>query len=114
MGQLWKAFPTSLARLAEEISLTLGESVGFRPEDVPLVEGDYVGPGYGRYSAGADHAMRAMAEKEGILLDPVYTGKAFAGLLDLVDNGRFGAGEHVIFLHTGGSPAVWAGVEPGS
>jgi 1-aminocyclopropane-1-carboxylate deaminase/D-cysteine desulfhydrase-like pyridoxal-dependent ACC family enzyme len=56
----------------------------------------------------ARHAIIILAQMEGILLDPVYTGKAFAGLLDLVLNQTFSPDEHVIFLHTGGLPALWA------
>jgi L-cysteate sulfo-lyase len=108
VGKLWKAFPRSLARLTEEICRALGANKAFRPDQVPIIEGEYIGSGYGRYSAGAGRAMRAMAENEGIILDPVYTGKAFAGLLDLVAKGRFGRDEQVIFLHTGGSAGVWA------
>jgi 1-aminocyclopropane-1-carboxylate deaminase/D-cysteine desulfhydrase-like pyridoxal-dependent ACC family enzyme len=48
------------------------------------------------------------ARTEGILLDPVYTGKAFGGMLDLIENGRLGSNEPVIFLHTGGLPALFA------
>jgi len=47
------------------------------------------------------------ARTEGILLDPVYTGKAFAGMLDLVEKGRLGMNEPIIFLHTGGLPALF-------
>lgn len=112
VGKLWKAFPRSLARLAIEICLALGEGREFRLDDVPIIEGDYVGPGYGRYSAAAGRAMRTMAENEGIILDPIYTGKAFAGLLDLIGMRRFEREEHVIFLHTGGAPGLWAGLGP--
>ncbi|MGB5059561.1 MAG: hypothetical protein WBO48_12740, partial [Candidatus Promineifilaceae bacterium] len=53
-------------------------------------------------------AVRLLARTEGILLDPVYTGKAMAGLVDGVGNGRFTADDTVIFLHTGGFPGLWA------
>jgi 1-aminocyclopropane-1-carboxylate deaminase/D-cysteine desulfhydrase-like pyridoxal-dependent ACC family enzyme len=78
---------------------------------MPIIEGDYVGPGYAQDTVEAGRAIRTMAESEGILLDPVYTGKALAGLLDLVGKGRFGADEQVIFLHTGGTPGLWAGLQ---
>ena len=58
---------------------------------VPLIEGTYVGPGYGVRSQAADAAIRRLAESEGILLDPVYTGKAFAGMLDLCQRGTLSA-----------------------
>jgi D-cysteine desulfhydrase len=53
-------------------------------------------------------AVRLLARLEGILLDPVYTGKTMAGLLGLVARGEFGRGENVVFLHTGGAPALYA------
>ena len=53
-------------------------------------------------------SLRDLARTEGILLDPVYTAKAMAGLLDDVRRGRLGRGEAVVFLHTGGTPAVFA------
>jgi D-cysteine desulfhydrase len=53
-------------------------------------------------------AVQLFARLEGILLDPVYTGKAAAGLIDLVRKGHFKKGENVLFLHTGGSPALYA------
>jgi 1-aminocyclopropane-1-carboxylate deaminase/D-cysteine desulfhydrase-like pyridoxal-dependent ACC family enzyme len=53
-------------------------------------------------------AIYLVARTEGILLDPVYSGKAFVGLLDLLRQGRFADDEQIIFLHTGGSPALWA------
>jgi D-cysteine desulfhydrase len=53
-------------------------------------------------------AVRMLARLEGLLLDPVYTGKAMAGLIGLVRQGRFKVGEQVLFVHTGGSPALFA------
>ena len=53
-------------------------------------------------------ALRLVASTEGIILDPVYSGKAMAGLIDHVRTGRIGKGETVIFLHTGGTPALFA------
>jgi len=79
----------------------------------PLVEGDvvvdanYLGEGYGRPTDAMIEAVKIVANLEGILLDPVYTGKAMAGMIDLVRQGRFGASETVVFLHTGGTPALY-------
>jgi D-cysteine desulfhydrase len=53
-------------------------------------------------------AVKLLARSEGILLDPVYTGKTMAGLVDLVRKGYFGSDENVLFVHTGGSPALYA------
>jgi D-cysteine desulfhydrase len=52
-------------------------------------------------------AVRMLARLEGILLDPVYTGKAMAGLIDLVRRGYFDKQENILFIHTGGSPALY-------
>jgi D-cysteine desulfhydrase family pyridoxal phosphate-dependent enzyme len=108
IGKLWKGFPTSLARLAGEICEHLGVKRVFRPEEVPLLEGMYTGPRYGVPSPGGQDAIQRLARTEGVLLDPVYTGKAFGGLLDLVEKGRLGSNEPIIFLHTGGLPALFA------
>jgi D-cysteine desulfhydrase len=69
---------------------------------------DYVGPGYSIPTPEMAEAVRTFARVEGILLDPVYTGKAAAGLLDLIRKGHFKKGEKVLFLHTGGSPGLYA------
>jgi D-cysteine desulfhydrase len=69
---------------------------------------DYVGPGYSIPTEEMADAVRVFARTEGILLDPVYTGKAAAGLLDLIQKGHFEKGEKVLFLHTGGSPGLYA------
>jgi L-cysteate sulfo-lyase len=70
--------------------------------------GDYVGPGYGIPADATIEAIRLAAEHEGLLLDPVYTGKALAGLIDLCRNGLFTRDQNVVFLHTGGTPALFA------
>jgi D-cysteine desulfhydrase family pyridoxal phosphate-dependent enzyme len=67
----------------------------------------YVGDGYGVMSLAGAEAIRETARREGILLDPVYTGKAMAALFDLARGGRFRADETVIFVHTGGTPALF-------
>jgi D-cysteine desulfhydrase len=69
---------------------------------------DYVGEGYSIPTEGMVEAVKIFARTEGILLDPVYTGKAAAGLLDLIQKGYFKKGEKVLFLHTGGSPGLYA------
>jgi D-cysteine desulfhydrase family pyridoxal phosphate-dependent enzyme len=108
VGKLWKGFPASLARLAGEVCRHLGVKHVFQPGEIPLLEGVYAGPKYGIPSPGGQDAIRRLARTEGILLDPVYTGKAFAGLLDLVEKGELGSNEPIIFLHTGGLPALFA------
>ncbi len=78
------------------------------PRDAVTCLDDYVGPGYSLPTENMVEAVRMLARSEAILLDPVYTGKAMAGLIDLVRNGFFKKGKNVLFLHTGGSPALYA------
>jgi len=76
------------------------------PRDAVLCFGDYVGPGYSLPTPQMAEAVRMLARLEGILMDPVYTGKAMAGFIDLIRQGFFGQDENVLFVHTGGSPAL--------
>ncbi len=78
------------------------------PEEAVVCFGDYVGPGYSLPTPEMVEAVRLVAQTEGILLDPVYTGKAMAGLIDLVRKGYFKKEEKILFVHTGGSPALYA------
>lgn len=78
------------------------------PRDAVLCFGDYVGRGYSLPTPEMAEAVRMLARTEGILLDPVYTGKAMAGLIDLSRKGFFKKDENVLFVHTGGSPALYA------
>ena len=68
---------------------------------------DYVGPGYGRPTPGMVEAVQMLARTEGIFLDPVYSGKGMAGLIDLVRKGVFKPGQTIIFLHTGGAQGLF-------
>ncbi len=108
VGKLWRGFPASIAALATDVCGLLGQPRRFAAPDVPLIEGTYVGDGYARPTPGSLQAIHELAELEGLLLDPVYTAKAMAGLLALARQGRWGRAEHVVFLHTGGVPALWA------
>ncbi len=86
------------------------ELVGSRHEVTPAdvsVNDAYVGPGYSLPTDAMVEAVQLFARLEGILLDPVYTGKTAAGLIDLVRQGAFARDENVVFLHTGGSPALY-------
>ena len=85
-----------------------GEKRVFDARDIPLLERIYAAPKYGIPSQRGRDAIQKLARLEGILLDPVYTGKAFAGLLDLIEKGKLGSTEPIIFLHTGGLPALFA------
>jgi 1-aminocyclopropane-1-carboxylate deaminase/D-cysteine desulfhydrase-like pyridoxal-dependent ACC family enzyme len=108
IGVLWKGFPASLAHVAGEIYRRLGEDRAFAASEIPLLERTYAAPKYGVPSAACQAAIKQLARTEGILLDPVYTGKAFAGMLDLLEKGELGSNEPIIFLHTGGLPALFA------
>lgn len=77
------------------------------PKESVVVNDEYVGPGYSLPTAGMQEAVTLFARLEGILLDPVYTGKAAAGLIDLVRNGAFPPGSNIVFLHTGGAPSLY-------
>ncbi len=77
------------------------------PRDRVVVNSDYVGEGYGLPTSGTLEALRLLAQLEGILLDPVYTGKGMAGLIDLIRKGLFKKDEHVVFIHTGGSAGLF-------
>lgn len=94
-------------RLTRATAQKLGCPDVVNPEDV-AANCDYVGPGYGLPAADTLVAISMFAQLEGILLDPVYSGKGAAGLIDLIRKGRFKKGERVIFLHTGGSAALFA------
>lgn len=78
------------------------------PEESVVVRDEYVGPGYSLPTDGMVEAVQLSARLEGLLLDPVYTGKTMAGLLDLGRKGYFGADDNVLFLHTGGAPSLSA------
>lgn len=111
IGKLWKAFPASIAHLANHVSAALGGAEEFTAQTVPIIERTYVGPAYAAITRESLNAIQLLARTEGIFLDPVYTGKAFAGLLDLIGRGALGSKQPIIFLHTGGIPALFA-VDP--
>ncbi len=87
------------------------ERVGVAAEitkDMIQVTDEYVGPGYSVPSDEMVEAVQLLARTEGILLDPVYTGKVMAGLIGMVRKGKFKKEDNILFLHTGGSPALYA------
>lgn len=73
-----------------------------------IVTSDFVGSGYGQPTAEMIEAIELTARHEGILLDPVYTGKAMAGLIGLIRSGFFTTDQNVVFIHTGGTAALFA------
>jgi L-cysteate sulfo-lyase len=87
-----------------------GASGAVRREDI-AANSDYVGKGYGFSTPASLEAIQMLARLEGILLDPVYTGKGMAGFLDLTRKGMFKKGQNVVFLHTGGSVGLFGYVD---
>lgn len=92
--------------LAERTAIRLGKN--FLSTDTVHVDDGYVGEGYGIPAESTLEAITLAARMEGILLDPVYSGKGFAGMVGLTRSGFFQAGQNVLFLHTGGSAALFA------
>jgi D-cysteine desulfhydrase len=93
--------------LATKTAALAGVKAGIPREAITCYDA-YVGPGYSLPTVGMVEAVKLLARTEGILLDPVYTGKAMAGLIDLIRKGHFKKGQNVLFIHTGGSPALFA------
>lgn len=94
-----------------KLAVAVAELAGVVPEITPDViecRDEWVGPGYSLPTPEMVEAVRMFASLEGVLLDPVYTGKAAAGLIGLVRSGEIAKGERVLFVHTGGSPALYA------
>ena len=93
--------------LCEKTAALLDQKLRPTLDDV-IVFDDYIGKGYGYVTEGMVEAVQLLARTEGILLDPVYTGKCMAGLIDLVKKGYFAPGQNILFIHTGGSKALFA------
>ena len=96
-----------VSALASDASEKLGERINFLPEDVIATEA-YCQAGYGVLTDAEREAVKLFAKYEGLLLDPVYTGRAAAGMIDLIRKGFFKKEETVLFWHTGGQPALFA------
>lgn len=101
------AYRTMGAELANRALSFLDFSVRTAPEDFQL-DLDHYAPGYEQPNPAAAEAIRLLARTEGLLLDPVYTGKAFAGMLTRIRDGRVPQGSNVVFWHTGGATALFA------
>ena len=99
-------FDVITPRLMKEAAALLGQDAEITAEDYHLR--DVCGPGYAIASREGNAAVRLMAENEGVFLDPVYTGKAFGGLIALAKEGAFQPGERVLFLHSGGAGGLFA------
>ena len=104
-SEAWlKARVSTLASNASEL---LGRRIEIRPEEI-LANDSYCSAGYGVLTGAEREAVTLFARTEGLLLDPVYTGRAAAGLVDLIRKGCFGKDESVLFWNTGGQPALFA------
>jgi L-cysteate sulfo-lyase len=99
-----------VAEIAAATIRRLGLQMSLTPEEVEAYDG-YLGAGYAIMGGPEREAISLMARCEGILLDPVYTGRAMAGLIDLIRKGEFGKDETIVFWHTGGSVALFAYAE---
>ena len=99
-------FDVITPRLMREAAALLDADVNIQPDDYHLV--DMTGPGYALPSPEGNAAMALMAREEGLFLDPVYTGKAFAGLLNMAEEGAFKETDNVLFLHSGGAGGLFA------
>jgi D-cysteine desulfhydrase family pyridoxal phosphate-dependent enzyme len=101
---------TDIARIANAAAQHLGLDLGITPADVEN-DPDFVGEKYGLVTPECREAVKLAASTEGLILDPVYTGKAMAGLIGHIRNGKIGKDETVVFVHTGGTPALFAYAE---
>ena len=96
-----------MARIANQAAELIGIDTRLQRDDFEITF-DFIGPGYGCVSQGGLEAIRLLARTEAVLLDPVYSGKAMAGLMADIRGNRFRSQENVVFVHTGGTPAVFA------
>ena len=103
-------FDVITPRLMREAAALLESDVAIGPDDYALR--DLCGPGYAIPSEEGNAAISLMAAREGIFLDPVYTGKAFAGLLAMAREGAFRPDDNVLFIHTGGAGGLFAVLGP--
>jgi D-cysteine desulfhydrase family pyridoxal phosphate-dependent enzyme len=93
--------------LAQETINNFGFKTNIKMDDIEIND-EYIGEGYGKPTNGDLEAIRIFAEEEAVLLDPVYTGRAAAGMIDLVRKGIIPSDSRVLFWHTGGNPALFA------
>jgi D-cysteine desulfhydrase len=101
------SYERELADIANETAKYVGFDAQFAAGDFTIAY-DYLGRGYGVVSDLERAAIRLLASREGIVLDPVYTGRAMGALIDLIRQKAFRADETVLFWHTGGAPALFA------
>ena len=95
-----------IVEIANAVSKLLNIKVTVESKNVTIVEG-YAGKGYEILSSECLDAISLVAQTEGVMLDPVYTGKAMAGLIDMIKHKHFKKGDNVVFIHTGGTPTLF-------
>ena len=96
-----------MARIASAAAELMGITTTIKPDQIDLTD-DYVGPAYGVATPACLEAIKLLARSEGILLDHAYSGKSMSGLIDHVRQGRLTRDQNVVFVHTGGTPALFA------
>lgn len=106
LAPLEKAHATTHDKVQQTLDL-IGAGLTVSGDDV-VVHEEQLGSGYGLPTNSMRRAVSLLANQEGLLLDPVYSGKAFAGLIQSVENGKFSAGQNVLFLMSGGTPSLFA------
>lgn len=107
VDEIQQVLQERVASLANATAENLGEAGNLSPEDI-LVNANYLGEGYGVMGKPEKEALTLFATHEGLLLDPVYTGRAAAGMIDLIRGGYFSSHETILFWHTGGTAALFA------
>ncbi len=105
-----KDFEKIIEGIIQNIENYIQIDLDLKDEDIKVID-DYIGEGYGIVEKEIVKNIKIVAEQEGTFLDPVYTGKAMGGLLDLIAKGFIRKGEKVIFIHTGGLPALFSYIE---
>jgi D-cysteine desulfhydrase family pyridoxal phosphate-dependent enzyme len=101
-----ESYGKEVLTIAQDTSKALGLGLAIEKEDITIFD-EYIKEGYGILSKEVSEALRFVAIKEGIFLDPVYTGKAMSALIDLVKKGHFKKEDKIVFFHTGGTPALF-------
>ncbi|MGC1123128.1 MAG: D-cysteine desulfhydrase family protein [Candidatus Methanofastidiosia archaeon] len=110
VGKMFEPFSEMILGKARETAQVLGVNKSIGEKDV-VCYSDFIGEGYDIPTREANEAIRLVARTEAVFLDPVYTGKAMAGLLGLVERGEISRDDTIVFWHTGGDPALFAGEE---
>ncbi|MBU7041003.1 MAG: pyridoxal-phosphate dependent enzyme, partial [Theionarchaea archaeon] len=110
VGKMFEPFCEMVLGKANDTAQALGIGKSISREDVICYD-DFIGEGYDIPTREANEAIKLVARTEAVFLDPVYTGKAMAGLVGLVERGEISRDDTIIFWHTGGDPALFAGEE---